>query len=323
MSMFVEASVPGRVNLFGNPLDIYGGLVMSSSIARRARVSVQSANGLRFTVGDQDCVIRGPSDLITRNDSFDFLRAVLRSLDAMPDCHIRATTDIPIRSGFAGSAALTLAASACLLNFVGEPASREDILKTAHRAEFEFLGNFCGWNDFYACMLGGANEMSYRIPVDSSPTIKSLALPEDDVSFAVALTETMHVSGSVNRSLWNRWCTGDAVVRAEYGKLSDTGPSAREAFTNGDWSAFGRLMWENFMCQYRLNAANDIENRLVQDAMSLGALGAKLCGAGHCGAIVILARYSDHDRIHRGLEALGARQYFKVVPAEGLVLRRS
>jgi hypothetical protein len=52
-------------------------------------------------------------------------------------------------------------------------------------------------------------------------------------------------------------------------------------------------------------------------------LGAKLCGAGHCGSIVVLARNDDHDRIRSGLEALGVEQYFKVVPAEGLIVRRS
>src|SRR6185369_15578184 len=130
-----------------------------------------------------------------------FLRALVRSLDVVPDCEIRATTEIPVRSGLAGSAALMLAASASLLNFVGKPASRDDILRTAHRAEVEFLNNFCGWNDFYACILGGAHAMTYRAPVDGSPEVTSLALSDDDVSFAVAFTGDMHQSGQVNRKL--------------------------------------------------------------------------------------------------------------------------
>src|SRR5262245_13506925 len=133
--MFVEASVPARVNLFGNPLDIYGGLVISSSIARRATVSAASSSGLRFVLGDRDFVVRGASDLVDRRDSFDFLRALIRSLNVVPDCEIRAATDIPLRSGLAGSAALMVAASACLLRFLGRPTSREEILSTAHKAE--------------------------------------------------------------------------------------------------------------------------------------------------------------------------------------------
>jgi galactokinase/mevalonate kinase-like predicted kinase len=319
--MFVEASVPGRVNLFGNPLDIYGGLVMSSSVAPRATVRAQRADELVFEVGDEVRVVRGPDDLVQRNDRFDFLRALVRSMDAVPDCRIRATTEIPMRSGLAGSAALMVAASACLLTLAGRPASRDEILHVAHRAEVDYLGNFCGWNDFYACVLGGAREMNYRVPVDGSPTVRAISLPDGDVSFAIALTGNMHVSGSVNRSLWDRWREGDPVVRAEYAKLAELGPAARDAFTRGVWPSFGRLMWENFMCQYRLDAANEVENRLVQAAMEVGAFGAKLCGAGHCGSIVVLARDSDHARIHLGLEALGVRGYFKVAPTEGLVVQ--
>jgi galactokinase/mevalonate kinase-like predicted kinase len=318
--MFVEASVPGRVNLFGNPLDIYGGLVMSSSVALRATVRAQRADGFVLEVGDQACVVRGPGDLVQRNDRFDFLRALVRSMGAVPDSHIRVTTEIPVRSGLAGSAALMVAASACLLTLAGKPASRDEILNAAHRAEVDYLGNFCGWNDFYACALGGAHAMNYRKPVDGLPDVRALALPDGDVSFAIALTGNMHVSGSVNRSLWDRWREGDPVVKAEYAKLAGFGPAARDAFTRGDWPSFGRLMWENFMCQYRLEAANEVENRLVQGAMALGAFGAKLCGAGHCGSIVVLARDSDHARVHHGLEALGVNRYLRVEPTDGLMV---
>jgi galactokinase/mevalonate kinase-like predicted kinase len=273
-------------------------------------------------MGDQAFAVRGPDDLKHRNDPFDFLRALLRSLDVLPDCEIRAATDIPLRSGLAGSGALMLAASASLLTFIGKPASRKEILETAYRAEVDFLNNFCGWNDFYACIDGGVHAMNYREPVDGSPEVTSLALRDDHVSFAIAFTGDMHQSGQVNRRLWDRWRSGDAAVQTEYERLAELGPAARRAFESNDWPAFGKLMLENFRCQYRLQAANEIEDALVQEAMSLGAFGAKLCGAGHCGSIVILARNDDHAGIARGLEAVGVRQYFKVVPADGLTIKR-
>ena len=321
--MFVEASVPGRVNLFGNPLDIYGGLVMSSSVALRATVRARPAEALTFALGGRAFAVRGPDDLALRNDAFDFLRALVRSVPKMADCRIEVTTEIPVRSGLAGSAALMVAASACLLKLAGRPSSLNDILRTAHKAEVEALGNFCGWNDFYACSLGGVNSFNYRTEVDCTPDISPLVLPDGDVSFAIALTGNMHVSGSVNSNLWARWQSGDAVVRAAYGKLAELGRPARDAFARKDWPAFGRLMLENFMCQHRLGAANEIEHRLVHKAMDLGALGAKLCGAGHCGSIVVLARDDDHDKIHRGLESVGGQRYFKVEPTEGLATTHS
>src|SRR5262249_29085766 len=150
--------------------------------------------------------------------------------------------------------------------FIGKPATQDEILKTAYRAEVDYLDNFCGWNDFYACALGGAHQMNYRAPVDASPPIAPLTFPQDDVSLAVALTGDMHRSGNVNQSLWARWQNGDAVVRAEYAKLAEFGAAARGAFERKDWAAFGHLMMQNFMCQYRLEAANDIEHGIVHEA---------------------------------------------------------
>ncbi len=319
--MIVEASVPARANLFGNPLDIYGGLVLSSSVALRAKAIAQSAKGLRFVSEDREFAVHGPNDLINKGDPFDFLRALFRALGASPDCEIRVTTDIPVRSGLAGSAALMLAASAAVLRFIGKSAPQQDILRLAYRAEVDFLGNFCGWNDFYACALGGAHEMNYREPVDAAPAIEPLTLPEKVVSFAVALTGDMHRSGKVNQSLWARWNAGDAVVRAEYSKLAELGSSARSTFAGADWPAFGNLMLQNFMCQYRLEAANETEHALVQAAMKHGALGAKLSGAGHCGSIVVLARNSDHAAIRSAMESAGVRQYFKIEPTDGLTIK--
>lgn len=320
--MLVEASAPGRANLFGNPLDIYGGRVISSAIAPRAKVSVQRADEWRFELGKQDCVIRGADDWAYKGDRFDFLRALVRSLDMPPACDVRVATEIPVRSGLAGSAALMLAASACLLTVAGRPASQKDVLHAAHRAEVDYLNNFCGWNDFYACAQGGVHEMNYHGPLDGAPEVTSLALPARDVSFAIALTGDMHRSGKMNGNLWERWQNGDAVVRTAYGTLAELSTWAREAFEAEDWAAFGELMWQNFLCQYRLGAANEMENDLAVGAMTLGALGAKLCGAGHCGSLVVLARNEDHARIRSGLEKIGARHYLDVTPAPGLVVRR-
>jgi galactokinase/mevalonate kinase-like predicted kinase len=320
--MFVEASVPGRVNLFGNPLDIYGGLVMSSSVGLRARVSARLADKFVFVVGPVEFVVREAGDLASQGDRFDFLRALVRSMDAVPTCRIDAVTDIPIRSGLAGSAAYMVAASTCLLNLAGKAASLDDVLRAAHRAEVDFLGNFCGWNDFYACALGGAHSFCYRHPIDDTPDVRSLTLGGGEVSFAIALTGNRHVSGSVNGNLWARWREGDPVVRGEYGKLAELGASARDAFERHEWPMFGRLMWENFMCQHRLRAADEIEHRLVHTAMEHGAFGAKLSGAGYCGSVVVLARNEDHERVQRALEAVGVQRYLKVEPTEGLVVSR-
>ena len=104
----IVCSAPGRAGIIGNPTDMYGGAVLSCSVALRAHVTVMPASGWALEAGGQECTIAGRDDLRPQHDQFDVARAVLGYLHLPPPaCRIRYDSEIPMRSGLAGSTALS------------------------------------------------------------------------------------------------------------------------------------------------------------------------------------------------------------------------
>ena len=116
----IRCSAPGRCGLLGNPTDMYGGSVISCSIAYRAHVTVEPADRLEVTTCGQTLVIGSPSDLMLDGSLFDVARAVLDYFRGEPPvCRISYGSDIPIKAGVSGSTALTVAILFGLLRYKG------------------------------------------------------------------------------------------------------------------------------------------------------------------------------------------------------------
>ena len=118
-------SAPGRAGIIGNPTDMYGGSVLSCSMAMRACATITSLASHEPS-GSSSSPQRGPEivlesgggefrivsrrDLRPRGDRFDIVRAVLDYMHLPPfTCRVIYESDIPMRSGMAGSTALVVA----------------------------------------------------------------------------------------------------------------------------------------------------------------------------------------------------------------------
>src|SRR5205823_8639352 len=108
----IHASAPGRAGIVGNPTDGYGGTVLSCSLRERASVEIVPADDIVLDVCGERAAIRDAGDLALTGGFTDVARAVLASLPAAVTdyrFHLRATTDIPMRAGLAGSSAMLVA----------------------------------------------------------------------------------------------------------------------------------------------------------------------------------------------------------------------
>ena len=74
----------------------------------------------------------------------------------------------------------------------------------------------------------------------------------------------------------------------------------------GHLESVGKLMSENHKALQHLGVSCPELDRLVDNALTAGALGAKLCGSGQGGNMVSIARETDVNRIKDALIASGA-----------------
>lgn len=317
----VEVSAPGRANLVGNPSDIYGGSQISCSIARRARVRIAPDPRGALVAGGESLPLDAPDALASRDDLFEVGRACLRHLGAPPAaCRIEYASDIPLKSGLAGSTALVVALLHGLLTAFGRPLHRHALAETARRVERDELGIAGGYGDPYMCVFGGLRYLDFRDKLpesdgggDDEPyaTVESLdGGTGPQLPFVLAATGVTHHSGAVHAPIRERWLRGEPEVVRAYARVGAIGRLAKRAWLGGDWSRLGALMNENHVIQRDLGGSGPSNERLIAAALAAGAPGAKLAGAGHGGTIVALWPRADRAPLEAALRAAGASDVF-------------
>jgi len=315
-------SAPGRAGIIGNPTDMYGGSVLSCSIGMRARVTMTSLDRRRSGAGPEivletqgeECRIASRADLRPREDRFDIVRAVLDYMHLPPlACRVSYESQIPLRSGMAGSTALLVALVQAFLSWQGERPNRYHLAERVRYIELNYLKVVCGYQDAYMCTFGGLNYMDFRgkqfyrqAEAELFATVEPLGEHVAELPFVLGYTGIQHASSAVHKPIRERWLDGEAAVVDGYRRITEIARMGKKAIILGDWPLLGRLMNENHAIQRDLGGSGDSNERLIAAALEAGALGAKLAGAGDGGTIIALWPGEDRNRLEAALVEAGA-----------------
>jgi galactokinase/mevalonate kinase-like predicted kinase len=321
----IVCSAPGRAGIIGNPTDMYGGSVLSCSVDMRARVMLMPASTLTLRTGEQECRIASRDDLRPQGDRFDLARAVLEYL-RLPalSCRVDYESEIPIRSGLAGSTALVVALLQALLAWQNERRSWYRLAEQARYVELHYLKVVCGYQDAYMCTFGGLNYMDFRgkqfyrqEEAELFATIEPLGPYVPELPFVLGFTGVEHASSAVHKPIRERWLEGETEVVRGYERITEIARAGKKAMLVGDWPLMGRLMNENHAIQRDLGGSGDSNERLIAAALQAGALGAKLAGAGDGGTIIALWPWADASPLEEALRRAGASAIYRPRVAPG------
>lgn len=326
----LTCSAPGRCGIIGNPTDMYGGTVLSCSVPLRASVTITPAPRLLLETNGQQCEIRSEDDLRPHQDRFDIARAILDYLH-LPDlaCRVEYGSEIPLRSGLAGSTALTVAMLRALLEWLGIRLNLYQLAERARYIELNYLLVVCGYQDAYMTTFGGLNYMDYRgkqfyrrAEAELYATIEPLGGYVPALPFILGYTGVEHSSHAVHKPLRERWLEGDQAVVQGYERITEIARMGKKALIEGDWPALGRLMDENHAIQRDLGGSGESNEVLIAAAREAGALGAKLAGAGDGGTIIALWPWKDSAPLEEALCRAGACAIYRPQSVPGVTLER-
>jgi galactokinase/mevalonate kinase-like predicted kinase len=274
------------------------------------------------------CNIGSRKDLHPRGDRFDLARAVLDYLRLPPlACHVEYASEIPLRSGMAGSTALVVALLNALMTWQGE---KPNLYRLAERARYVELNNLkvvCGYQDAYMCTFGGLNYMDFggkqfyrQEEAELFATMEPLAAHVPQLPFVLAYTGVQHASSAVHKPLRERWLEGEPVVVEAYKRITEIARLGKKALILADWPMLGRLMNEYHAIQRDLGGSGESNDRLVAAALNAGAPGAKLAGAGDGGTIIALWPWPDSSRLEEALLEAGASAIYHPAISPGVML---
>ncbi len=319
-------SAPARANILGNPTDQYGGCQISCSVDLRARVTLTEAIRTELSASGSAVAIAGLADLAPQGDLFDLARAVLSELGPpAPPARIECDSDIPLQSGLAGSTALVVALVKGCLAWQRRTLAPHALAEAARAIEWKRMGIVCGFGDQYMATFGGLAYLDFRgkahgATADPPPwaTVEPLSALVPSLPFVLAFTGVRHHSGSVHRPIRERWLAGDPDVVEGYARVAAVAREGKQALLAGDWPRFGALMNENHEVQRGLGGSGESNEKLIGAALSAGALGAKLAGAGDGGTIIALARPRQQAQLEDALRAAGAAATWRLAPVPGV-----
>ncbi|MDP1555802.1 MAG: galactokinase [Hyphomonas sp.] len=310
----VGVRVPGRVNLIGEWIDFSGGTVLPMPIRSEIRLT-RAPNGTdtdyiqSAEFGDEVRIDVGAPALRNWTDA---IRGALQAARAMgwieggQDVTVR--SDIPVGQGLSSSAATIVAAlKAC------RPAGDTDdvaLAQAARRVENGFMGVPCGIMDQMAVAVGrhghvlalDTRDCSYElvplpedweIVVIQSGVRRELAdgsykARQQECQAAMEALGTAHLcqadpaqfaglEGAVAKRVRHVWTEGQRSL------------AAVAALKARDRAAFGALMQASHASlRDDMEVSVPVIDRMVEDAVALGADGARITGAGFGGCVVAL-----------------------------------
>ncbi|MGD8397875.1 MAG: hypothetical protein PVG11_03385 [Anaerolineae bacterium] len=226
-------------------------------------------------------------------------------------------TDVPRQSGLGGSSLfviLTLAGLRTFYDLNPQVHNNYVLAELTQRVEAKELGITCGYADRYVPLFGGLAYLDYRGKLHQQSlcdepyaTYERLDAWVRDLPLVAISTGIERDSGDVHGQMRPRYVEEHDAWAARGGEPPPmvrfmegawhTAWQGKIALLAGDLEAFGELMNDNHRLVNEMMAyccfqdgAGWANNLLIDAALSHGALGAKLTGAGSGGSVFALTR---------------------------------
>lgn len=316
----IITQTPFRINFFGGGTDFpayfnrHQGAVLGTTINKYTYVTVNSLERLlekkiRLSYSKLE-IVDDPSEL-----NHNICRAVLlehRDLLDSGFLDIHSFADLPSGSGVGSSSSFTVGFlnALYLLNKIYR--SPEEIAREAIHVERVLLNEAGGWQDQIHAAYGGFNRIDFHsdkffVTPICLPLEKLKALESSCMFYftgTVRSSAATHEAGKVapiddlDKDAYlhsTQRCVGEAI------EVLSTAKETREMVQE-----FGRILDRAWMLKRKLSpsASNPSIDDLYRTAVSAGALGGKLIGAGAGGFMVFVVPLDKQDDVARALSKL-------------------
>jgi len=291
-----EAS--GKVILLGEHAVVHGVPAIAVGIPGGATACVREAID-----GGSRLQVHGPPPGPSERELQDMQRgweAIVESCGSPAPLRGVVELRIPPRAGLGSSAAMAVALCRAVHAHIGSAPDTTRLVRDASAWERVFHGNPSGI-DVAAAVLGGAIRFDRASGARSLPIGCALPLCIG-VSGRRAPTRTMVELFA--GQLQERGARAAQVLES-FGELVER---AERALSDGDLEALGAAMNGNQGLLASMGVSTDALDALCEEARAVGALGAKLSGAGGGGSVIALAPGCEAEVLRvwrrRGVEAM-------------------
>ena len=287
----VQAFAPGKVILLGEHSAVYGEPAIAAAISRGVSAVAVPAAKSRFVAPAGLHASHVKSLKVAVERAFSVLKH--------PPVQVTLDSDLPLSMGLGSSGALSIAVARALIQSqsLNGVAPQQQVEAVAMEMEKTFHGTPSGI-DHLTSSRGGIQYFQNR-----KPRALKVAKPLQAVIALVGERPSTRSTVAALRARVDRWPTRYRRQFKEIGLLVKEGAQAIE---RGDLETLGDIMNSDHGILAGMGLSGEKTDAMVHELRRLGALGAKLTGAGGNGGAVI-ALFSDSTAAFKKLKASGVQ----------------
>ncbi len=329
----VTSSAPGRICLAGEDLDWITGPAILCAIDKRVKVKLSKGKRDDIQVSakgsfESEALIALDQVGHYSRGKFDYVNAALKIVRdylgiKLEPLNISISSDLPVASGLASSAAISIATIGALSGYFEIDLPVMQVCKLANLVESEELLTGAGQMDFYISGLGGL------IYLDSSKTppknIERYQVPSD-IKILIVDTLTQRNTAEVISEKRERLHKREKLM-LEY--VNDAGEIVEKIRillrqSPPDWARIGEQVTDcHRILRDKLSVSTDLLDSCVDVSIGHGALGAKMTGAGWGGCAFALTQLESNESLINELSKFPVQVLPTLFAKTGLIIDRS
>ena len=305
---------PLRVSLGGGGTDLpsysreYGGFLIAGAIDKYVYINIHS----RFVDGFLLKYSQMEEAAAIEDIRHPIIREALRFLDIRSrNLEITSMADIPAGTGLGSSGSFTTALLKALHAYKKNLIHPHQLAEQACHIEIDILKEPIGKQDQYIASYGGLT--CFEFAKDGSVVASPMAISEETLfnledNLLLFFTGYSRSASAILKDQDDKSRRADAAMTESLHFIKDLAFSTRHSLEKGDVSEFGRLMNVHWEHKKRRSAgmSNGKIDELYQCALSNGASGGKLIGAGGGGFLMFYAE--DKGRLRHAMREQGLRE---------------
>lgn len=222
---------------------------------------------------------------------------------------ISSMADIPAGTGLGSSGSFTTALLKALYVYNRRYLSQQDLAELACFIEIEKLREPIGKQDQYIASVGGISSFAFH--KDDTVTYSALNLPSKTLyqledNLLLFFTGFSRGASEILKDQKIRSDNNEDEILNNLHYTKDLGYKSKKALEEGDLISFGELMHEHW--QHKKNRSSSMSNEKINEwyelALTNGAIGGKVVGAGGGGFLMFMAKDPEKLRQAMGKEGL-------------------
>jgi D-glycero-alpha-D-manno-heptose-7-phosphate kinase len=320
MSMLI-ARAPVRISFAGGGTDLpayyerYGGMVVSAAIDKYFYVflNVGGYEGLQISSADYHTFYRqGPDTGFIWNGDLALPRTILHQFGLDRGLSVFLASEVPPGTGLGSSSTVAVAMIKALSALRGQSLSRQEVAELACTVEIEKMGMPIGKQDQYAAAFGGLNAITFSREGVAVEPVKARREVVHTLERNILLffTGTARNSADILSRQRESSARDEPRVIESLHAIKAMAKETLACLEQGDLTRYGRLLHESW--QRKKQLAPGITNPLIDEcyeaALSAGAVGGKITGAGGGGFLMVYCEPPFQEAVTQALEARGLRR---------------